>query len=363
MTEGPLARYLAGIAQHQWQDDPAQRRALVELERVYRAEVARSSPQPWWKSIWKRSGGAAPRGLYLWGGVGRGKTFLVDLFFECLPGTHKQRVHFHRFMQRVHADLRALGEVSDPLKHIAERIAADCRVLCFDEFCVNDIGDAMLLGGLLSALIERDVVLVATSNTAPANLYRDGLQRARFLPTITLLETACVVHEMVSSQDYRLRVLNQARVFHVPADADAERALENCLLRLAPGPVERPAALEIAERRIHARAITDGVAWFEFAELCDGPRAASDYIEIARDFNTVLVSSIPQFTPHSESAARRFVHLVDELYDRNVKLICSAAAPPQELYAGGKLHDEFARTASRLIEMQSEAYLAREHRP
>ncbi len=357
----PGTAYAEGVAAGRWSEDPAQRAALVEFDRLY-AELQQPLAQGWLDRV--RGRPLAPtRGLYLWGGVGRGKTFLVDLFFEHLPITGKRRVHFHRFMGEVHGRLRALGERPDPLLDIAADLAADLRVLCLDEFFVSDIGDAMILGRLLEALFARGVSLVTTSNTVPAQLYRDGLQRARFLPAIALIERHCVVHRMASDNDYRLRTLTQAPVYHHPLDAAAARALEDFYERLTQDTVRDGAPLTINDREIATVDCCDGVAWFDFAALCEGPRSVADYIEIARDFHTVLLAGVPRFGPADDNAARRFVHLVDEFYDRNVNLILSAAAPLAELYRGDKLAHEFQRTGSRLIEMQSEAYLAREHKP
>jgi len=356
----PGVAYAEGVASSRWNDDPAQRAALAEFDRIF---LALQQPRP--RGLLDRLRGrpAAPvRGLYLWGGVGRGKTFLVDLFFEHLPLAGKRRVHFHRFMGEVHARLRELGQRADPLLDVAEGYARELRVLCLDEFFVSDIGDAMILGRLLEGLFARGVTLVTTSNTVPANLYRDGLQRARFLPAIALLERHCIVHCMASDTDYRLRTLTQAPVFHQPLGAAADRALQDFYERLTADTFRDGEPLVVNDRAIPAIDYCDGVAWFEFAALCEGPRSVADYIEIARDFHTVLLANVPQLGAGDENAARRFVNLVDEFYDRNVNLIVSAAAPLPDLYRGDKLQHEFQRTGSRLIEMQSEAYLAREHR-
>jgi cell division protein ZapE len=302
-------------------------------------------------------------GLYLWGSVGRGKTFLMDLFAASLPHGVVLRRHFHRFMGEVHDSLRALGERQSPLVEVAAGIAGRCRVLCLDEFLVNDIGDAMILANLLDALFERGVSLVTTSNTAPANLYKDGLQRARFLPAIALIEQHCHVVEMVSAHDWRLRALTQAPVYLTPPGAESHRALERIFASQASGAIELDGMLRINGRDIpfHKRAET--ILWFQFAALCEGPRAVADYIALAKAGPAVIVANVPQFTIYSEDAAKRFVQLVDEFYDRRVKLVLSAAAPITELYDGERLRAEFGRTESRLIEMQSEEYLALEHRP
>lgn len=359
-ADSPSARYAAGVAAGEWQDDPAQRVALVALDRVQAGLAAQRPP-----SLWQRLRGQtpeSPRGLYLWGRVGRGKTFLCDLFHDSLATDAKRRVHFHRFMQDVHAELRRLEGRSDPLVDVAARIAGDVRVLILDEFFVGDIGDAMILGNLLQALFERGVVLVTTSNTPPPDLYRDGLQRERFLPAIALIERHCEVVELASPQDWRLRALKQAPVYYTPPGTEAERAMLGAFNRVAHGTLRKDFPLVVNDRPVEVRREADGAIWFTFDALCDGPRAVADYIEIARSYHTILVSGVPQFTPQTDDAARRFIELVDEVYDRGVNLVLSAAAPIVELYDGERLRAEFARTESRLIEMQSEDYLAREHR-
>jgi cell division protein ZapE len=357
----PGQAYAEGVASGRWSADPAQVAALREFDRLFHALHAPAPGGLLDRLLGRRP--PAPQGLYLWGGVGRGKTFLVDLFYEHLPGSAKRRVHFHRFMGEVHARLRELGEIADPLLRVADDLAARCRVLCLDEFFVSDIGDAMILGRLLEALFARGVVLVTTSNTVPDKLYRDGLQRARFLPAIALLTRHCVVHHMDSRNDYRLRTLTQAPVYHHPLGPAADAALQAFYEKLTCDTLREGEPLCINGRPIAAIDYSEGVAWMSFAALCEGPRSVADYIEIARDFHTVLLAGVPQFDAASDNAARRFIHLVDEFYDRNVNLILSAAVPVTELYRGERLAAEFQRTESRLIEMQSEAYLAREHRP
>ena len=302
------------------------------------------------------------RGLYLWGAVGRGKTMLMDQFVASLPDGIALRVHFHRFMLDVHAALRSLGEVRDPLPRVAADIAARKGVLCLDEFMVTDIGDAMILYGLLRALFDRGVALVATSNTPPRDLYRDGLQRERFLPAIALMEQRCQILELASPHDWRLRALTRAPVYLTPDDAHAEAALARLFDELAQGPVQENGELQINDRGFRVRRVCAQAAWFDFAALCDGPYGSADYIELAQTWPAILVSGLPQFTPFNEDAAQRFVHLIDEMYDRRVKLAVTAQAPVVELYDGKRLRLEFARTESRLIEMQSREYLAEAHR-
>jgi len=358
----PSEHYARGIAGGRWQDDPAQHAALAAFDRIHAALLA--PPPGRLQRLRTRLAGKpdAVRGLYLWGPVGRGKTMLMDRFVASLPARIAQRVHFHRFMLDVHAGLRALGEVRDPLLRVAADIAARARVLCLDEFMVTDIGDAMILGGLLGALFDRGVTLVATSNTPPRDLYKEGLQRERFLPAIDLLGAHCEVLELVSPHDWRLRALTRAPVYLTPDDAHAEMALARLFVELAQGPVQENAALNINDRPFRVRRVCAQAAWFDFAALCDGPYGSADYIELARTYPAILISGLPQFTPFNEDAAQRFVHLIDELYDRRVKLAVTAQASTVELYDGKRLRLEFARTASRLIEMQSREYLAEAHR-
>ena len=359
----PTQAYAAGVARGDWQHDPAQQPALLELDRIHAALLdAPVEGGLLGRLFGRRAPDAAPRGLYLWGGVGRGKTFLVDLFFDALPVTEKRRTHFHRFMREVHAQLRAHAGERDPLAAIVRQWRATLRVLVLDEFFVSDIGDAMLLGRLLEHLFAEGVVLVTSSNARPADLYKDGLQRARFLPAIALLERHCAVVHLDSPQDYRLRALTRSPVYRAPLDADADAWLASRWRELTAGTPHEDGPLLVDGRPIAVRGLAEGCAWFDFDALCEGPRGGADYIEIAREFHTVLVGGIPRLDAQRDDAARRFVHLVDELYDRHVNLVCSADAPPHALYAGERLHGAFERTASRLVEMQSADYLALEHR-
>lgn len=365
-TAAPSAAWLAGVDAGRWQDDAAQRRVLPHLDRLH-AQLLAPAGRGLLARLRGRAAAPAPRGLYLWGGVGRGKTFLVDLLAGQLPAAMVRRRHFHRFMGEVHQALRTLRVegVADPLPRFAQALRRQCRLLCLDEFLVHDIGDAMLMAGLLRGLQGAGVVLATTSNTQPAALYRDGLQRNRFLPAIAHLEAHCEVVELVSDTDHRLRSLRQAPVYLVEADAGrADAALGERFVALAPGAVQRDEAIEVEGRPIVARALADGVAWFDFAALCQGPRASADYLELARSFNTVLLGGVPQMgAPALDDAARRFIHLVDTLYDHKVKLLLAAAVAPAALYPSGRLAAQFERTASRLVEMQDAAYLALEHQP
>jgi cell division protein ZapE len=360
------ARYAAALAAKGFAADPAQAAAVDALDRVARELGARRTPHRWTMRL-RRALGRAPlapvRGAYLWGGVGRGKTFVMDLFFEALPFPDRLRYHFHRLMYRVHNRLRALQNRPDPLDIVAGEFAAQARVICFDEFFVTDIADAMILGNLLNALVRRGVTLVATSNVPPDELYSGGLQRQRFLPAIDLIKSHTAVLHVTGSIDYRLRVLEQAEIFHAPLDASADGNLARWFGQIAPDAGTHGQPIEVNGRDIFTRRRADGIAWFDFAALCDGPRSQDDYIELARAFQTVIVSAVPVLDETMENQARRFIALVDEFYDHRVKLIISAAAPIASLYRGQRLVREFTRTRSRLLEMQSTAYLAAPHVP
>ena len=361
MADAPSRRYAAGVARGDWQQDPAQLAVLPALDRLHHALVA-PPPQPGLLARLRRKPAPpAPDGLYLWGGVGRGKTFLVDLFHDGLPAAGKRRTHFHRFMREVHERLRAHAGERDPMAAIARELRARLRVLVLDEFMVTDIGDAMLLARLLEHLFSEGVVLVTTSNVAPVDLYRDGLQRARFLPAIDLIQRHCQVLELASDTDYRLRALTRSPVYRAPLDAGSDAWLQQRWRELGGDEAHRDAGIEIDGRRIPVRARSTGLCWFDFDALCEGPRGTADYIEVASEFHTVLLGGIPRLDASLDDAARRFVHLVDELYDRRVNLVCTADAPPTALYQGERLAAAFERTASRLIEMQSADYLAAGH--
>ncbi|RAP58120.1 cell division protein ZapE [Oleiagrimonas sp. MCCC 1A03011] len=365
----PSQRYREGVAAHRWESDPSQQAALVEFDRLHDALCARPRPERGvlgrLRSLLNNDVPDAPDGLYLWGRVGRGKTFLMDLFVAGLPQGVALRRHFHRFMREVHEALREheKRQQSDPLQQIAADLAARARVLCLDEFIVDDIGDAMILGGLLRGLFARGVALVTTSNTAPANLYADGLQRARFVPAIRQIEQHCRVLEMTSGHDWRLRALEQAPIYQTPPGPEASHVLQRIFADYAEGDVDEGGELRINDRPIAVQRRADNIAWFDFDALCDGPRGNDDYIELARRFPAVVIGNVPIFGLYNNDPARRFIHLVDEFYDRHVKLVLSAAAPIIDLYEGDRLRAEFGRTESRLIEMQSQDYLALPHRP
>ncbi|MGH8286150.1 MAG: cell division protein ZapE [Steroidobacteraceae bacterium] len=361
------ALYARAVAERGFREDPAQLAAVARLDDLRRRllaarKSARSVPARAARKLLRVSSVAAPRGLYLWGGVGRGKTWLMDLFYQSLPFPERRRRHFHRFMHDVHSQLKSLRSRKAPLETVAARLADEACVLCFDELYVTDIADAMILGALFQGLTERGVALVITSNSPPHGLYEGGLQRERFLPAIALLQRRTEVLAMESGVDYRLRQLARAGTYLASPDLSTRQRLEALFVELADGAGETGGALEINGRRIPVVRQNENVVWFDFAAICEGARSQNDYIEIARDYQSVLVSDVPAFDATRDDAARRFIALVDELYDRNVNLVVSAAAEPAALYRGQRLRAAFERTASRLTEMQSEEYLAREHR-
>ena len=363
---GPLQRYLDGVSRGEYQPDESQKVALRLLQRLF-DEIGASADkkQPGFLSrlVGKKGNPPLVRGLYFWGGVGRGKTFLMDLFYEELSMKEKKRLHFHRFMREVHRKLRDFQGEPDPLKKVAASFAGQARIICFDEFFVSDITDAMLLAGLLDEMFRLGVTLVATSNVEPDHLYENGLQRRKFLPAIELLNAHTRVHNLDGGLDYRLRALESAEIYHYPLDDAAEIGLRAAFRSISPDEGKIAVVLPIEGRDIDTRRCGDGVAWFEFAALCDGPRSQNDYIELARLFQTVLVGNVPRFGEEKEDQARRFISLVDEFYDRSVKLIISAESPILDLYQGQRLAFEFRRTESRLQEMQSKEYLAKQHKP
>jgi len=336
--------------------DSAQRAAAGELQRLH-DELSRQSPTFLRRLIRPRP----VRGLYLWGAVGRGKSFVMNAFYDCMPVEHKQRVHFHHFMQEIHGRLAARKGHADPLAQVAREIAQHVRLLCLDEFHITDIADAMLMRGLLQGLFERGVAVVVTSNVEPDALYRNGLQRERFLPTIALIKERMALLHFAGDQDYRVGALEQAGVYHAPLDERAEQALEAIFRDLAGGEGEKDGCLHVEGRSIAVRRHAAGVAWFDFSELCVGPRSKADYIELARRFHTIVLSGVLPFDQQSLAQARRFLWMLDEFYDRRVKLILSAATPLAQLGSSDLLDGEFQRALSRLAEMQTHAYLAQAH--
>tara|TARA_Y100001956_G_scaffold78939_1_gene91375 strand:- start:459 stop:1550 length:1092 start_codon:yes stop_codon:yes gene_type:complete len=358
----PWEKYQQDLQRDDFQYDAAQENAVKHLQRLYDDIVNQpEQPQGFFSRLFNRQPQQKITGLYFWGGVGRGKTYLVDTFYEALPTDRKMRVHFHRFMHRVHDELKKLKEVKDPLETVADIFKKETDIICFDEFFVQDITDAMLLGGLMQALFARDIILVATSNIVPDELYRNGLQRARFLPAIALVKENTEVVNVDSGIDYRLRTLEQAEIFHSPLDAQADKNLFEYFDKLSPEPGKLDEAIEIEGRLIKTRKVADSIVMFDFTQICETARSQVDYMEISRIYNTVILSNVKQMGQQNDDAARRFIALVDEFYERNVTLIISAAAPITELYTDGTLNFEFRRCISRLQEMQSHEYLAREH--
>lgn len=360
----PLQRYQADIAAGTHQEDPQQLAVLARLDQLWQDLVAFDQKrQRGWRRWLPGARIQPPKGLYLWGGVGRGKTYLMDVFYDSLPFAAKRRLHFHRFMQDIHHQLSLKKGQANPLEHIADDLAQSYCVLCLDEFFVTDIGDAMLLGTLVQALFQRGVVLVTTSNIVPARLYENGLQRERFIPAIRALEAHTEVIHLVSVMDYRLRQLQQATLYLTPITANTEAQLRQEFERLVADPagIRDAGSIQVLGRKLPVRARAEDIVWFDFDALCGGPRSAHDYIEIAREFHAVVLSDVPQLGADDDDRVRRFVHLVDEFYDRRVKLLISAAVPILELYPEGRRRFEFERTESRLLEMQSEEYLAAAH--
>jgi len=340
--------------------DPAQLRAVASLQRCF---------DEWADYKARRSNAVTkllrhppiPRGVYMHGGVGRGKSFLMDCFFNELPLQRKTRLHFHEFMREVHRELQDLKGTVDPLAELGRRIARRFRLICFDEFHIADVTDAMILHRLLEALFANRVSIVTTSNFHPDALYPHGLHRDRILPAIELLKDRLEVVGVDNGIDYRQRALEQVRLYHTPLGVAAEAAMETAFSRLAEASEDDP-LLRIEQREIRARRRAGGVVWFDFKTLCGGPRSQNDYLELACQFHTLMLSGVPQMSPRLASEARRFTLLVDVLYDRRVKLILSAAVAPEALYTDGPLAHEFARTVSRLAEMQSAGFLAESRR-
>ncbi len=361
----PLQRYKSDIDKHRIIPDSAQLAVINHTQTLYDELVNAISGNSIRRFLTRFFGRQAlpVKGLYLWGGVGSGKTYIVDMLFDCLPFDNKLRVHFHRYMQWVHAELKQLADVEAPLRLVANKLARNVSVICFDEFHVSDITDAMLLSGLFHELFDRGVTLVATSNEHPDKLYWGGLQRERFLPAIELIKRHARVVNLETGVDYRLRYLDQARVYHHPLDSGSRDKLAESFAKIASEIVGANSTIEIEGREIMVQRLASGVVWFGFYEICDGPRGAADYIEIARQFQTVFIEDIPQMDDASNDRARRFITMVDEFYDRNVKLIVTAEVAARDLYTGKRLAREYERTASRLIEMQSRDYLGRAHLP
>ncbi|HCR2983328.1 TPA: AFG1 family ATPase [Serratia marcescens] len=370
----PLSRYQQALDAGEYQADEVQRRAVTQLDRIYQAlrqKPAANAPAGGLRGKLSRllgkGGDTAPQrpvqGLYMWGGVGRGKTWLMDMFFHSLPGDRKMRLHFHRFMLRVHEELTELQGRENPLEIVADGFKAETDVLCFDEFFVSDITDAMLLATLLQALFARGITLVATSNIPPDDLYRNGLQRARFLPAIDLINEYCDVMNVDAGIDYRLRTLTQAHLYLTPLSDQTREALDRMFVKLAGKAGEDAPVLQINHRPLQAIRSVDGVLAVDFHTLCEEARSQLDYIALSRLYHSVILYNVQVMGPLKENTARRFLALVDEFYERHIKLVIGAEASVFEIYQGVQLKFEFQRCLSRLQEMQSEEYLKLPHLP
>ncbi|AIA46781.1 hypothetical protein L085_06650 [Serratia sp. FS14] len=370
----PLSRYQQALEAGEYQADEVQRRAVTQLDRIYQAlrqKPAANAPAGGLRGKLSRllgkGGDTAPQrpvqGLYMWGGVGRGKTWLMDMFFHSLPGDRKMRLHFHRFMLRVHEELTELQGRENPLEIVADGFKAETDVLCFDEFFVSDITDAMLLATLLQALFARGITLVATSNIPPDDLYRNGLQRARFLPAIDLINEYCDVMNVDAGIDYRLRTLTQAHLYLTPLSDQTREALDRMFVKLAGKAGEEAPVLQINHRPLQAIRSVDGVLAVDFHTLCEEARSQLDYIALSRLYHSVILYNVQVMGPLKENTARRFLALVDEFYERHIKLVIGAEASMFEIYQGVQLKFEFQRCLSRLQEMQSEEYLKLPHLP
>lgn len=356
----PAERYTQALESGQFMPDEAQAQAVQELDRVWKELLTRYKAS---KKVFRRFRRQTyPRGVYMWGGVGRGKTWLMDQFYDAVPFRRKTRMHFHHFMQHVHKELNKLSGQRNPLDAVADQIYKNAVVICFDEFFVSNVTDAMILSDLFQKLFERGITLIATSNIAPEGLYKNGIHRDRFMPTITLVQKNCVVLNVDAGIDYRLRVLKQAQLFKHPLSSDAQSWMLERFQSLTHTQTNSNTPIMINNRVVETLGHTEDVLWCEFSELCFKPRSPADFIEIANIYNTVLVSNIPHLTDFLSEGTRRFIYLVDEFYDRGVKLLLTSEDSIIELYEGQKLAFEIERTRSRLLEMQSDEYLHSEHR-
>jgi cell division protein ZapE len=352
--------YEHALTERGFKADPAQRAAVERLQQAYDEWVAyKEQRSNRLKRLLTRP--EVPRGIYMWGGVGRGKSFLMDAFFLEVPLVRKTRLHFHEFMRGVHRQLDELKGMADPLDEVARRVAKKYRLICFDEFHVSDIADAMILYNLLKGLFDNGVSFVMTSNYEPGTLYPEGLHRDRILPAIALLKEKLDIVNVDAGIDYRKRALEQVHAYHTPSDAVADHALREAFAALADTEDEDP-RIHIEAREIRALRRAGSVVWFDFATLCGGPRSQNDYLELASLFHTLVLSGVPCMSAAMSSEARRFTWLIDVLYDHKIKLIMSAEVEPEQLYTEGALANEFHRTVSRIIEMQSYEYMAAERR-
>lgn len=362
----PIEAYHQHLKKNGFVADPAQEQAVAALQLLHAELVASTTSQitiiKRMLCLLTRCHTTPVQGMYIWGGVGRGKTWLMNLFYESLPFNNKLRLHFHHFMLDVHEKLANLHNRKNPLTVIAKDFAADYQVLCLDEFIVTNITDAMLLSGLLEALFNNGVTLIATSNRVPDDLYKNGLQRERFLPAIELIKQRTHVIHVDGDTDHRIALLEQDDVYYTPITAETNDKLTKRMQSLAPCTISHNSELTILKRPIKTLMHAEEIAWFKFGALCDAPRATPDYIILAREYHTIILSSVPVMDENMDDKARRFIYLIDELYDRSVKLIISADAMPEKLYTGDMLKFAFNRTSSRLIEMRSKEYLEKPHK-
>lgn len=356
----PLSLYESYLNSQRIQSDPFQRQAILVLDDLYRDLI---KDQKWSYRLMQALFPRVRKGVYMWGGVGRGKTFLMDLFYSSLPFEQKTRMHFHRFMKRVHSELKRFQGSQDPLAKIAKSFSKQYYVLCFDEFHVSDIADAMILAELFKALFYHGVVVVATSNIEPNDLYHNGLQRDKFLPTIDLIYHHMQVMHMAGVHDYRLQYLSESKCYHFPLNEASQAELDAAFHKLTLDQNGHHQTIIISDRELQTIRCADNVVWFTFEVLCESARSSEDYIEIAHYFDTVILSGVKKMGPLDEAAAKRFMHLVDEFYERHVTLIISAEVAIEDLYSGNLLIKPFERTSSRLIEMQSVEYLCKPHLP
>lgn len=357
----PIQQYQQAIQSGAFIHDPQQEMVMQALQHLYEQiiEQEKKSILQNIKSMFKQKN--RPQGLYIWGSVGAGKTWLMDMFYHCLPENKKFRLHFHHFMQQVHHHLKQLQGQRDPLKTIAKQFAQQSNVICFDEFFVLDITDAMILANLLEALFNEGIILITTSNIPPDELYRNGLQRNRFLPAIALLKQHTQIISLQSQTDYRLRELTQAGVYFCPLNNQNKEKMQQLFDHLTHGSAQHNKILQINDREIQTIACSQNIAWFEFNILCHVPRSQMDYLDIAQTFHTVFLSNVPKIAAKDVNSARYLINLIDILYDKRVKLVISSVVPILELYTEGELHFAFQRTCSRLLEMQSEEYLHLPH--
>lgn len=359
-NHSPLTWYQAASQQAAFIRDAAQARAIEHLDRLWTELMMFKRKRNRFLGRSLRSP-QLPKGLYFYGGVGRGKSFLMDAFYGCLPYRRKRRVHFHAFMAEIHQRLRGLKSEANPLKAVAAEIAKETRVLCFDEFHVSDIADAMILGRLLENLFNEGVVLVATSNYAPSELYPQGQNRSSFLPTIALIEEKLTILNVDGGEDYRHRTLTAAEVFYIPANDENERKLADLFIQVTAGQVERPSEIEIHGRMLRCKKRTDKAIWFDFRMLCFGPRSQADYLYLSEHYEMIFVSGIEKLSQAERAEARRLTWLIDVMYDYRVKSCATCDVPVGEIYLEGDFAQEFVRTASRLTEMQSQEYLNLPH--